>query len=192
MMMKGKMIYKKKQVGLNVPVIYHSVATFTAKLLSDSDSGKNLPFKLQLESFVDGVKPVEPIFTGYIVTFKLTINKNEAYKEPASQTIAPLFNAYLVEDQVYIEQVFRPLVHGGAQQFPKVQSIAKQMTEGGNYKYQIVFVSNLGQVILSNQAKVNVLQLPEEDDHMIDEDDGLNIRGNPYEKDEDNDEADGE
>jgi hypothetical protein len=39
---------------------------------------------------------------------------------------------------------------------------------------------------------VNVLQLPEEDDHMVDDDDGLNIQGNPYERDDDNDEADGE
>jgi hypothetical protein len=88
-MIKGKMVFKKKQVGLNVPVIYHSIATFTAKLLSDSDSGKNIPFKLQLESYVDGVKKEEPIFTGYIVTFKLTINKNDAYKEPDSQVIVP-------------------------------------------------------------------------------------------------------
>ncbi len=60
---------------MNVIQIYQSISSFTDLIFKKTSKDSSQQFKLELKAFVDGAAQDEPIFTGYLMTFNVTISQ---------------------------------------------------------------------------------------------------------------------
>ncbi len=60
---------------MDVIAIYDAFANFTDQLLRKSTRGKQQTWVAELKAYVDGTAESEPIYTGYVLTYELKVNK---------------------------------------------------------------------------------------------------------------------